>query len=58
MTFKTAQEFFEEAKTFAEERQDEFGEAIAAGMIDLTRAIKSELNRMKSEMDSIKNRVK
>lgn len=53
MSFKTAQESFESAQ---ESAHDPAIEAIAAGLVDLTKAIKAELARLKSATESIKTK--
>lgn len=58
MTFKTAQESFETALQIAEETGDSSGEHIAAGLIDLTKAIKTELARLKADVDTVKNKIR
>lgn len=57
MTFKTAQESFESALKIAETSGDAALEHLSAGLIDLTRAIKADLARIKTELDSVKSKV-
>jgi len=58
MSFKTAQEHFETAQEVAESTGDTASESIAAGLIDLTKAIKLDIARLKTELASIKSKVK
>ena len=57
MTFKTAKEFFIEALTIAEQKGDPYREAIAAGLIDLTAAMQSNMTQLKSEIDATKRKI-
>ena len=58
MTFKTAQESFETALEIAETTGDSAAEHIAAGLIDLTKAVKADLARLKTEVDNVKNKIR
>jgi hypothetical protein len=57
MTFKTAQESFESALKIAESGGDSAMEHLSTGLIDLTRAIKADLARIKTELVSLKSKV-
>jgi len=57
MTFKTAQESFETALHFAQTDSNPATEHVAAGLLELTKAIEAELVRMKTEMDSIEKKI-
>lgn len=58
MTFKTAQEAFENALQIAERTEDSAAEYLAAGLLDLTKAIKSELAMIKRKADDIESKVR
>lgn len=55
MTFKTAQDSFESAQKIAESTGNSAMEHLSAGLIDLTRSLKTDLARIKTMLDSVKS---
>jgi formiminotetrahydrofolate cyclodeaminase len=57
MSFTTAREAFETAQQIAEASNNSALEHIAAGLVDLSRAIQQELRNIKSDIEQTKSRV-
>lgn len=57
MSFKTAIENFETAAQIAETADDSYREHLALGMIELTKAMRTELRDIKSKVESTSNKV-
>jgi hypothetical protein len=58
MTLKTAIESFEQAVQVAESQNDSALEFIAHGLLDLTKALRTELNDIKRKVESVENKVR
>lgn len=58
MSLKDAKETFEKAQVVALELNDELGELMAIGMMELTTALQIELRRINSNLDDVESRVK
>jgi hypothetical protein len=58
MSFKTAREIFEKAQATALERGDESTEGIAAGLIELTKALSMEMRGLESKISSLEQAVR
>lgn len=58
MSLKDAKETFEKAQAVALELNDELGELMAIGMMELTTALQIELRRINSNLDDVESRVK
>lgn len=57
MSFKTAIENFETAAQIAEAADDSYREHLTLGMIELAKAMRTELRDIKSKVESTSNKV-
>jgi len=58
MTFKTAREIFEKAQVIALNDGEEVTEGIAAGLIELTKALAITLKHMEDKINSLEREVR
>lgn len=58
MTFKTAQDAFEEAQQVAEGNNNAALALIASGLIDLTKAIKAEFRDIEQKVNAVESKVR
>ena len=58
MTLKSAKQTFEKAQEIALSNNDELGELMAIGMLELTTALNSDLRKIISKLDDLERRVK
>lgn len=58
MTFKKARDIFEKVQTIALEQNDEPTEGLAAGLIELTKAMATELKSLENKISSLEQQVR
>lgn len=58
MTIKTAIESFEQAAQVAEARDDSAQEFIALGLVDLAKALRTDLNEIKNKVAAVESKVR
>ncbi len=58
MSFKTAREIFEKTQEAALSSGEEAAEGLAAGLIELTKALASELKRLDDKINSLEREVR
>lgn len=58
MTLKAAKETFEKAQELALNNNDELGELMAIGMLELTTSLAADLRKIISKLDDLERRVK
>lgn len=57
MSFKTATDNFETAAQIAESDNDSYREHVALGLLELAKAMRSELHDIKSKVESTSSKI-